>query len=87
MSAFENCSALTTTGNAPTDLEEIGEKAFYGCSELAEDGIIYMGTTLVASNPLATDSEIRVAKGTTKILNKAFENNTTITTIEFARNN
>ena len=85
VSAFENCSALATTGNAPTDLEEIGEKAFYGCSELAEDGIIYMGTTLVASNPLATDSEIRVAKGTTKILNKAFENNTTITTIDFAR--
>lgn len=85
VSAFENCSALATTGNAPTDLEEIGEKAFYGCSELAEDGIIYMGTTLVASNPLATDSEIRVAKGTTKILNKAFENNTTITTIDFVR--
>lgn len=85
MSAFENCSALATTGNAPSDLEEIGEKAFYGCSALAEDGIIYMGTTLVACNPLTIESEIDIKKGTTKILNKAFENITTITTIGFNR--
>lgn len=86
VSAFENCSALATTGNAPTDLEEIGEKAFYGCSEMVDDyGVIYMGTVLVSGSPLTTDSDIRIEAGTTKILNKAFENNTTITSISFAK--
>lgn len=81
-SAFLNCTSLevTTLQNSTT----VKEGAFTGCAKMADEGVIYIGNTLVQLYESGKNS-VTIKAGTTTIQKGAFKNKQ-IETITFADN-
>lgn len=78
--AFENCVNLIIT-SLPTNAT-IGDDAFTGCAKMADEGVIYIGNTLVQLYESGKTS-VTIKAGTTTIQKGAFQNKQ-IETITFA---
>lgn len=75
--AFEGCSNLSNI-TLPTEITSIGYRAFYNTAYYNnasnwEDGALYIGNALVATNTDMDGKSYAIKKGTTMIATKAFE--------------
>lgn len=80
--AFKKCENLKIT-SLPTNTT-IGDDAFRGCAQMADEGVIYIGNTLVQLYESGKNS-VTIKAGTTTIQKGAFKNKQ-IETITFADN-